>query len=122
MVDFDEAIYTIDFKEMDLVFALYLFFGDSDIYINEKFCPEFLEDFEWNSVLKGDDRVVLTPSTRDVENTKYCIRVVSEGYSLFAINAFPLQMNKLLLPFDYPESGNVKTGEVINYKLNIDGA
>lgn len=74
---------------MDLVFALYLFFGDSDIYINEGFCPKKLVDFEWNSELKGDDRVVLTPSTRVVENTKFCIRVKSEGYSLFAINVFP---------------------------------
>ena len=30
-------------------------------------------------------------------------------------------MNKLLLPFDHPESGIVKKGEIINYKLNIDG-
>lgn len=66
--------------------------------------------------------MVITPKERSRGVTKFCIRTTTQDYSYFVLNVYPMSTKKLLLPFDYPISGEVKKDEIINYKLSIDGS
>lgn len=113
--------YVLDFSKQDLVFALINFQGEADLYVNQGICPGELQDFKWKSTLSGDDRIVITPEERDLKSNSFCIKVTTEDFALFSLNVFSLSVEKLLLQWDYPESGIVKTGEIVNYKLSVDG-
>ena len=122
----NSSLYGTEFNKLDILFSLVIYSGcDSDMFINYKTLPDNLEDYHWNSTMKGDERIMITPHERanlggsDKDEEVFYVTISGSCWSLYDFRVEPESDDLLLLSWDYPEIGEILNDEITNYILEV---
>lgn len=105
----DAEKFGTDFSDRPIAFSLIPYDGDPDLHINMDTRPADINSYEWSSFEPYEERIVISSEERQNKKTKDYYLAIDAGWqsSMFTLKAYPIDLDKLYLVFDFPESGKL---------------